>query len=155
MSTILFKSFENGGNWNESETKTGKRKFSCVWAGVWLNVVINDDNTLFITYGKQIYGNNILWIEEEKEDILNEVVKLITTSEPIKKPLWTKSKTKKPNMAIKYAEEKAEYGKREIEKQNKEVKAKKKDNTKYEKKDNTKYEKKLEKEPDYFGDGFD
>jgi hypothetical protein len=145
MSTILFKSFENGGNWNESETKTGKRKFSCVWAGVWLNVVINDDNTLFITYGKQIYDNNILWIEEEKENIFSQVLELITTSEPVKKP----------NLAIKYAEEKAEYGKREVEKQNKEVKAKKKPYVKYEKKPYVKYEKKPEKEPDYFGDGFD
>ena len=138
--------------WTESKTKNGERKLSTRISGKWVNVVFYPKNKLYITCDKEVVKNKLNYSEIRDDNqllwLITEIIRDKTLSNLTFKEMCTKIvNEEKPTLSNKYAEEKAELGKREVEKQNKEVQQKQKTKTKY--------EKKPEKDPDYFGDGYE
>ena len=75
---FAFKNYD----WKEGKTQKGLRRFYKLWANVWLNVVILQNNKLFIIYGGEKIKNNLIWDEGKKNIILKEVEELLTGAEP-------------------------------------------------------------------------
>lgn len=69
-----FKNYE----WKEGKTQKGLRRFYKLWANLWLNVVILQNNKLFIIYGGEKINNNFSWDEAQKNIILKGVEELVT-----------------------------------------------------------------------------
>lgn len=117
----------NHMEWKEGKTKKGDTKFYKLWAGLWLNVIIIK-NRLFVIYGKEIIKNKLKWDVNKKDEILIEVEKLT----------WKVD----DDFVTKYAEQKAELGRRE------EIKSKKEKPKKQMKCE-------VKPEPNVFGDNYD
>jgi hypothetical protein len=72
-----FKSTE----WKEGKTAKGLRRFYRLWADKWLNVMILQNNKLFIVYANEKVNNTLVWEESKKKEILRAVEELVTGAE--------------------------------------------------------------------------